>query len=153
MNAAPSASLLPPPLGKYPRTRRAGDSLYVSGLSARLPDGSIDGVTRMPGCSVQRDAGVQTRRVLRNLAEVLQAAGASLADCVDITVFLTDRADFEVYNQIYGECFPANGPARTTVIVRGLPHADMLVEVKAVAWCPPRPDAQADAGMGTQHVA
>lgn len=140
------AAALPPPLGKYPRLRRVGDWIYVSGLSARLPDGSIDGVQLLPNGGVQRDAAVQTRRVLRNLAEVLQTAGASLADCVDITVFLTDRAHFDIYNPIYGEHFAVDGPARTTVIVRGLPHADMVIEVKAVAWCGPRTGANGEVG-------
>ncbi|WP_326539289.1 RidA family protein [Pseudorhodoferax sp.] len=152
MSAGPAASRLPPALGAYPRTRRAGDWIYVSGLSARLADGSIDGVSRLPGRSVHRDAGVQTRRVLCHLAEVLQAAGARLADCVDITVFLTDRADFDVYNQVYAEHFAQDGPARTTVVVRGLPHADMVVEMKAVAWCGPRPGAQAGAAMEAGHA-
>lgn len=135
MSAAP-ATALPPPLGKYPRLRRAGEWIYVSGLSARLPDGSIDGVTRAADGAVHCDIGAQTRRVLRNLEEVLRTAGAGLSDCVDITVFLVDRAHFDAYNRVYGEHFTADGPARTTVVVRGLPHADMVVEVKAVAYLP-----------------
>ncbi|MGJ7530470.1 RidA family protein [Variovorax sp. GB1P17] len=133
MTVTERTSSLPPPLGKYPRFRRAGEFIYVSGVSARLPDGSIDGVVNQGGV-VLRDVGVQARRVIRNVAEVLQSAGATLADCIDITVFLTRPEDFEAFNRIYGDCFVADGPARTTVIVRGLPHPDMVVEIKAVAW-------------------
>ncbi len=133
MKTTEAPSTLPPPLGKYPRFRRAGNLIYVSGVSARLPDGSIDGVSQENGV-LRRDVRRQTQRVLQNVAEILASAGASLADCVDITVFLTDPQDFAAYNAAYGEYFESNGPARTTVIVRGLPHPDMVVEVKAVAW-------------------
>jgi 2-aminomuconate deaminase len=133
MKTTESPCALPPPLGKYPRFRRAGELIYVSGVSARLPDGSIDGVSQENGV-VCRDVRRQTQRVLQNVAEILASAGASLADCIDITVFLTDQQDFAAYNTAYGEYFESNGPARTTVIVRGLPHPDMVVEVKAVAW-------------------
>lgn len=133
MKTTESPCALPPPLGKYPRFRRAGELIYVSGVSARLPDGSIDGVSQENGV-VRRDVRRQTQRVLQNVAEILASAGASLADCIDITVFLTDQQDFAAYNTAYGEYFESNGPARTTVIVRGLPHPDMVVEVKAVAW-------------------
>ena len=133
MKTTESPFALPPPLGKYPRFRRAGDLIYVSGVSARLPDGSIDGVSQENGV-VRRDVRRQTQRVLQNVAEILASAGASLSDCIDITVFLTDQQDFAAYNTAYGEYFESNGPARTTVIVRGLPHPDMVVEVKAVAW-------------------
>ncbi len=127
---------LPPPLGKYPRFRRAGDFIHVSGVSARLPDGTIDGVIDEAGV-LRHDVGIQTRRVMRNVAEILELAGATLADCIDITVFLTRAEDFDAFNRIYGDCFAAPAPARTTVIVRGLPHPDMVVEVKAVAWLRP----------------
>lgn len=133
MKTTEAPSTLPPPLGKYPRFRRAGNLIYVSGVSARLPDGSIDGVSQENGV-LRRDVRRQTQRVLQNVAEILASAGASLADCVDITVFLTDQQDFAAYNAAYGEYFESNGPARTTVIVRGLPYPDMVVEVKAVAW-------------------
>ncbi|WP_159910891.1 RidA family protein [Pantoea sp. 18069] len=133
MNAPEITTELPPPLGKYPRFRRAGDLIYVSGVSARLPDGSIDGVSQENGV-IRRDVRRQTQRVLENVAGILASAGASLADCIDITVFLTDQQDFAEYNIAYGDYFESNGPARTTVIVRGLPHPDMVVEVKAVAW-------------------
>lgn len=124
------------PLGKYPHAKRAGDLVFLSGTTARQPDGSIAGVTKGPDGSVRRDAALQTRIVLQNIARTLETLGGSLRDCVDMTVFLVDMADFDAYNQVYGEFFDVSGPARTTVAVRALPHPDMVVEMKAVALLP-----------------
>ncbi len=136
MDSEHMAQALPKPLGNYPRLRRAGDTIYISGISARLPDGSIDGVTRENGV-VRRDVGQQTRRVLQNIAIVLEGEGASLDACIDITVFLTDAEDFAAYNRAYSEYFQRSAPTRTTVVVRALPHPDMIVEAKAIAWISP----------------
>lgn len=129
------------PLGKYPHARRAGDLVFISGTTARLPDGEVAGVTRSAEGSVQRDAAVQTRVVIENIARTLETVGGTLGDCVDMTVFLTDMRDFDAYNQVYGEFFDHTGPARTTVAVVSLPHPDMVVEMKAVALLPLRTDA------------
>ena len=136
MESGHMAKALPKPLGKYPQLRRAGDTIYISGISARLPDGSIDGVSREDGV-VRRDVVQQTRRVLQNIATVLEGEGASLDACIDITVFLTDAEEFAAYNTVYGEYFQQNAPTRTTVIVQALPHPDMVVEAKAIAWIGP----------------
>jgi 2-aminomuconate deaminase len=93
-------------------------------------------VTRNEDGSVRRDAALQTRIVLQNISRTLETLGGSLRDCVDMTVFLVDMADFDAYNQVYGEFFDVTGPARTTVAVRALPHPDMMVEMKAVALLP-----------------
>jgi 2-aminomuconate deaminase len=124
------------PLGKYPHAKRAGDLVFLSGTTARQPDGSIAGVTKNADGSVRRDTALQTRIVLQNIARTLETVGGSLRNCVDMTVFLVDMADFDAYNQVYGEFFDATGPARTTVAVRALPHPDMMVEMKAVALLP-----------------
>jgi 2-aminomuconate deaminase len=124
------------PLGKYPHAKRAGDLVFLSGTTARQPDGSIAGVSRGADGGVQRDAALQTRIVLQNISRTLETLGGSLRDCVDMTVFLVDMADFDAYNQVYGEFFDVTGPARTTVAVRALPHPDMVVEMKAVALLP-----------------
>lgn len=126
------------PLGKYPHYKTMGDSIYLSGISARLPDGSIAGTTRHADGSVTRDIEVQTRVVIENVRATLAEAGATLADCIDILVFLTDMKDFPKYNAVYGEYFDAGGPTRTTVAVSELPRPDMIVEMKVVA-CRPRP--------------
>ncbi|MGE8642741.1 MAG: RidA family protein, partial [Achromobacter sp.] len=63
-------------------------------------------------------------------------AGATLADVVEISTFLVNMNDFGGYNQVYGEFFDADGPARTTVAVHQLPHPQLLIEIKAVAYKP-----------------
>ena len=62
--------------------------------------------------------------------------GAELSDCVEITTFLVDMQDFAGYNEVYGEFFDYNGPARTTVAVHQLPNPLLLIEIRAVAWKP-----------------
>jgi 2-iminobutanoate/2-iminopropanoate deaminase len=74
----------------------------------------------------------QTRQVLTNLRNVLEAAGSSLEHVVKTTVFLKDMADFPKMNTIYAEFFGENPPARSTVAVAGLPKGG-LVEIEAVA--------------------
>jgi 2-iminobutanoate/2-iminopropanoate deaminase len=78
------------------------------------------------------DVRAQTERVMRNLAAVLSAAGASFAAVVKTTIFLTDLSDFGAVNEVYGKYFPAHPPARATVQVAGLPRG-VAVEIDAVA--------------------
>lgn len=132
-----STADLPRPLGRYARWRRAGDLVFTAGVSARLPDGRIDGVSEAGGVTCL-DVVVQTRRVLQHLEAILREAGAGLDDCVDLTVFLVRAVDFDAFNQAYGERFAdvAAPPTRTTVVVRALPHPHMAVEIKAVAVAP-----------------
>ena len=127
---------LPKPRGRYPHYRRAGDFIFVSGISARRTDNTIAGAAADPMGTVQFDIREQTRGVIRNLGTILEAAGASLADVVDVTAFLVDIGDFGGYNEAYGEFFGHDGPARTTVMVHQLPHPHMRIEIKAVAWAP-----------------
>jgi 2-aminomuconate deaminase len=124
------------PLGNYPHAKRAGDLVFLSGTTARQADGAVAGTTRNEDGSVRHDAAVQTRVVIQNIEKTLESMGGSLADCVDMTVFLVDIADFAAYNRVYGEFFDVTGPARTTLAVRSLPHPDMVVEMKAVALIP-----------------
>jgi 2-iminobutanoate/2-iminopropanoate deaminase len=74
----------------------------------------------------------QTRQVLTNLKNVLEAAGSSMGQVIKTTVFLKDMTDFPKINPIYGEFFPENPPARSTVAVAGLP-AGALIEIEVVA--------------------
>jgi 2-aminomuconate deaminase len=124
------------PLGNYPHAKRAGDLVFLSGTTARQPDGSVAGTTRNEDGSVRHDASVQTRVVIQNIAKTLASMGGSLSDCVDMMVFLVDIADFAAFNAVYAEFFDVNGPARTTLAVKSLPHPDMVVEMKAVALLP-----------------
>lgn len=114
-----------PSLAAYPHARVVGDLIFVSGVSCRKPDGSHPGIG---------DIRVQTREVIENIGVILEAAGASLADVVDITVFLVEMGDYRGMNDVYNEYFTKEtGPARTTVAVHQLPHHNLLVEMKAVA--------------------
>jgi 2-aminomuconate deaminase len=114
------------PRGAFPHFRRAGDFIFVSGTSARRADDSIAGA----------DIRTQTRSVIENIRDILAAAGASLADVVEVSTFLLSMDDFGGYNEVYGEFFGYQGPARTTVAVAALPHPQLLIEIKAVAWRP-----------------
>ena len=124
------------PLGNYPLLKRSGNTLYLSGASARLADGSMAGVTTQADGGVVCDAAVQTRVVIEKIRDLLATEGAQLSDCVEVTVYLVDMRDFPAYNAVYGEFFDATGPARTTVAVHQLPHPHMVVEIKAVAVVP-----------------
>ena len=124
------------PRGAYPHFRRAGDFVFVSGTSSRRADDSIAGAERLADGSYRLDIRAQTRAVLENVRDILAAAGAALGDVVEVSTFLTDMRDFEGYNQVYGEFFAPQGPARTTVAVAALPHPQLLIEIKAVAYRP-----------------
>jgi 2-aminomuconate deaminase len=122
------------PRGAYPHLRIAGDVVYVSGTSARRPDGAIEGATVGADGGVTMDIRVQTRAVLDNIAALLAEVGLTLGDLVDVTSFLVSMDDFDGYNEVYSEYFAADtGPARTTVAVRALPHPHLAIEIKAMA--------------------
>ena len=89
------------------------------------------------------DIRAQTRSVLENVRDILAAAGATLADVVEVSTFLLDMRHFADYNSVYGEFFGYDGPARTTVAVAALPHPQLLIEIKAVAYRPARKAAAA----------
>jgi len=74
----------------------------------------------------------QAERAMANLESVLATAGASLADVVKTTIFLTDLADFSTVNEIYARHVVAPAPARSTVQVAALPRG-ALVEIEAIA--------------------
>ncbi len=124
------------PRGSFPHFRRAGDFIFVSGTSARRADDSIAGAEVGPGGRQALDIRRQTRAVLENIRDILAAAGASLADVVEVSTFLVNMADFDGYNEVYSEFFGFEGPARTTVAVSALPHPQLLIEIKAVAYRP-----------------
>lgn len=123
------------PRGRFPHAKRAGDFIYVSGTSSRRPDNTFVGVDVIDGVTV-RDISAQTRAVIENIGDILRAAGAELTDLVSITSYLVDMTDFGAYNEVYGEYFTEDGPTRTTVAVRELPHPDLLIEMQAVAYKP-----------------
>ena len=123
------------PRGRFPHAKRAGDFVYVSGTSSRRPDDTFVGVDVVDGRKVL-DIRLQTRAVIENIRDILQAAGADLDDLVQVTSYLVDMSDFAAYNEVYAEFFTEDGPTRTTVAVRELPHPDLLIEIQAVAYKP-----------------
>ncbi len=126
------------PRGAYPHTKRVGDFIFVSGTSSRRADNTIAGVDIIDEMGTKRlNIEVQTREVIRNIEKNLANEGASLADVVDVTSFLVNMNDFAGYNKAYAEFFNAEtGPARTTVAVHQLPHPDLVVEIKVMAYKP-----------------
>jgi 2-aminomuconate deaminase len=124
------------PLGKYPHIKRAGDFLIVSGTSSRRPDNSIAGAEVDKLGTPRLDIRAQTRAVIENVRDILRTAAADLSDVVEVTSYLVSMDDFAGYNEVYGEYFNYDGPARTTVAVHQLPHPHLLIEIRAVAYKP-----------------
>jgi 2-iminobutanoate/2-iminopropanoate deaminase len=113
----------PAPIGPYSQAVRAGDFLFCSG---QIP---LDPAT---GQLVTGDVAAQTRRVMTNIAGVLEAAGARFEQVFKTTIYLVDMADFAAVNAVYGEYFSAVAPARSTVAVAALPLGSR-VEIEVAA--------------------
>ncbi len=124
------------PRGKYPHVKRAGDYLFVSGTSARRVDNSIAGAKEDGAGAVDLDIREQTKAVLENVRDILGSVGAGLEDVVEVTTYLINMNDFAGYNEVYGQYFGNDGPARTTVAVHQLPHPHLLIEIRAMAYKP-----------------
>jgi len=130
-----NAPAAPRPVGPYPHARRAGNLLFLSGIGPRSPDDdSIPGtILDEAGTVVGYDFEAQCHAVFENVRRVLAAAGATLENLVDVTVFLTDiSSDFEAMNRIYAQYLHQNPPSRTTVEVRRLP-TPIAIELKCIA--------------------
>ena len=127
------------PRGKFPHVKRAGDFLFVSGTSSRRPDNSFAGAEVDAMGTTTLDIRAQTRAVIENIRAILRAVGAELADVVEVCSYLVNMNDFGGYNEVYGDFFGFDGPARTTVAVHQLPHPHLLIEIKVVAWRPMPP--------------
>ncbi|MGY0391757.1 RidA family protein [Bizionia sp. KMM 8389] len=124
------------PRGAYPHVKRVGDFIFVSGTSSRRQDNTIAGVEIIDEMGTKRlNSEVQTREVLKNIDRNLKTVGASIKDVVDVTSFLVNMNDFAGYNKAYAEFFEKeSGPTRTTVAVHQLPHPDLVVEIKVMAY-------------------
>ena len=129
------------PRGKFPHIKRAGDFLFVSGTSARRPDNTIAGTEVDEFGTSRLDIRIQTRAVIENIRDILEAEGAQLQDLVEISAYLVNMNDFAAYNEVYSEYFGYEGPTRTTVAVHQLPHPHLLIEMKAMAYKPVRQEA------------
>ncbi|MCC7163617.1 MAG: RidA family protein [Anaerolineae bacterium] len=113
----------PKAIGPYSQALRSGDFIFTAG---QIP---LDPATNK---LVEGDIAVQTRRVLTNLSNILEAAGSSLSRVLKTTVFLADLNDFQAMNAVYAEFFGEQPPARSTIQVARLP-AGALVEIEAIA--------------------
>ena len=113
----------PGAIGPYSQAIKAGGMVFCSG---QIP---IDPAT---GEFVSNVVSEQTEQVLKNLSEVLAAAGTSLENVVKTTVFLADMNDFVEMNEVYGRFFSDNKPARATVQAARLPR-DARVEIDCIA--------------------
>jgi 2-aminomuconate deaminase len=137
MSRSFDSSRAPEPVGAFPHAKRVGNLLFLSGIGPRVRGSEdIPGVTLdRQGAVANYDIEVQCRAVFQNVRLVLEDAGASWNDIVDVTVFLTDMKDFAVYNSIYAEFFAGPGkpnPTRTTVQVVALP-TPIAIELKVIA--------------------
>jgi 2-iminobutanoate/2-iminopropanoate deaminase len=113
-----------PPVGPYSHAVIGrGDLIFVSGQTGQHPS---------TGEIVAGGVGAETRQILANLSEVLQAAGLDLESVVKCNVFLVDMADFAQMNEVFAEVVPCPYPARSTVAVAGLPLG-ARVEIECVA--------------------
>ena len=121
-----STSQAPDAIGAYSQAVVAGNTLYISG---QIP---LDPETMEV---VGGDMETQIRRVFDNLSAVADAAGASLADAVKLTVFLTDLTYFPTVNQVMAEYFDEPYPARAAIGVAALPKG-VPVEVEAIVYLP-----------------
>lgn len=129
------SSSAPRPVGSYPHARRVGNLLFLSGIGPRDPaTDEVPGLRRSPsGNFLEFDFEAQCHSVFQNVRRVLEDAGASWDDLVDVTVFLTDmQRDFHTYNRIYAMYFKDNQPCRTTVGIHSLP-TPIAIELKCIA--------------------
>jgi len=117
------ADSAPAVIGPYSQAIRTGNLLFISG---QIP---LDPAT---GEFTPGDVAAQTGRCLENLAAIMEAAGGTLADVVQTTVYLQRMTDFPEMNRVYAEFFSPPEPARATVEVAALPKG-ALVEIAAVA--------------------
>lgn len=123
------------PLGAYPHARKVGNLLFLSGIGSRnAKDNLIPGLELdNEGNIMKYDIEAECHSVFANVKAVLEACGSSWDKIVDVTVFLTNmKADFAVYNKIYGEYFSSVQACRTTVEVKSLP-SPIAIELKVIA--------------------
>ncbi len=138
MSKSFESSRAPEPVGAFPHAKRVGNFLFLSGIGPRVRGNKeIPGVTLDSGGNiVSYNIETQCRAVFENVRLVLEDAGASWNDIVDVMVFLTNmKKDFPIYNELYAEYFAGDGkpnPTRTTVEVTALP-TPIAIELKVIA--------------------
>ena len=128
----------PEPVGAFPHAKRVGNLLFLSGIGPRqrgskqIPGVTLDDERKI----VDYDIQAQCHSVFKNVLTVLEDAGASWNDIVDVTVFLTNmKDDFPIFNRIYAEYFAGENkpnPTRTTMEINCLP-TPIAIELKVIA--------------------
>ncbi len=125
----------PEPVGAYPHARRHENLLFLSGVGPRER-----GTKKIPGVELDENGNIisydiekQCRSVFENVRTIVEEAGSSWAEIIDVTVFLTNmKDDFKTYNKIYAEYFKDNQPCRTTLEINCLP-TPIAIELKVIA--------------------
>lgn len=113
----------PEPIGPYSQAIQAGNMLFVSGQIA---------IQKSSGKLITDDIESETAQVMKNIGDILNAAGFEFQHVVKSTIFLQDFNDFAKVNEVYGRSFPNNPPARETVEVSRLPK-DVNIEISCIA--------------------
>jgi 2-aminomuconate deaminase len=135
MESKINSSKAPEPVGLYPHARRVGNLLFLSGVGPRVRGSKdIPGVMLdTNGNIISYDIATQCRNVFDNVRYILEDAGSSWDNIVDVTVFLTNmKADFTTYNALYAQYFKDNLPCRTTCEINSLP-TPIAIELKVIA--------------------
>ena len=113
----------PEPIGPYSQAIKAGNTLFISGQIA---------IQRSTGAILTTTISEETEQVMKNLEDVLKAAGMDFSNVVKSTIFLKNMTDFPKVNEVYGSRFTSQPPARETVEVSGLPKG-VNVEISCIA--------------------
>lgn len=125
----------PQAVGLYPHARKVGNLLFLSGVGPRkanqekIPGVNLDN----HGNIISYDIEIQCHSVFENIRFILEDAGSSWENIIDVQVFLTNmKDDFKTYNKVYAEYFKKNQPCRTTIEIKSLP-TPIAIELKVIA--------------------
>lgn len=129
------SSNAPEPVGLYPHARKVGNLLFLSGVGPRER-----GTKKIPGVELNEngqiisyDIEAQCHSVFKNIKYILEDAGSSWENIIDVTVFLTNmKDDFAKYNKLWADYFKDNLPCRTTIEINKLP-TPIAIELKVIA--------------------
>tara|TARA_B100000927_G_scaffold282013_1_gene268195 strand:+ start:112 stop:528 length:417 start_codon:yes stop_codon:yes gene_type:complete len=130
-----NSSRAPQAVGLYPHARKVGSLLFLSGVGPRQSGSKeIPGVKlNESGKIIEYDIATQCHSVFQNIRYILEDAGSSWNNIVDVQVFLTNmKDDFKIYNKIYAQYFKDNQPCRTTIEIKSLP-TPIAIELKVIA--------------------
>ncbi len=130
-----NSSKAPEPVGLYPHARKVGNLLFLSGVGPRergnknIPGVELDEKGKIKSYDIEK----QCHSVFRNVKYILEDAGSSWENIIDVTVYLTNmKDDFPIYNKLWAEYFKDNLPCRTTLEINCLP-TPIAIELKVIA--------------------